>query len=738
MRLTHSSATPGASASGSLFGYRLHYKKNYTNQLAVVPRQHLHLIEQKIAILAADPTIDAKHKKRLQGQKGNLCRIRAGDYRVIYTFNNQAVTLLGVDHRSKVYRNLQLGRDEDDLDFVAGYVPTAEDAAFIESHRNHARSGRTWGTEELLGQADPHGDELLVQLLTPDLLNHLRIPATYHDDLCQCKTVGDLCRVAIPDGLRETIFDVATESNYDRICARPDFVLESFDDIRRLLEGDLVPMLLRLTDDQQKVVNWDLVGSGPALVKGGPGTGKTVIAAYRIKSILEKLGTGSEPPPRILYTTYTRALAQSAHDLIRNLLGDRANFVHVCTADSLVWELATQHARSWNEWSDDDRRQFWGHNLHDWQKDPAQGPLVAALIRLGRDFVFAEIDDVIMGREIASRADYLALERSGRRTGLGSEGREAIWAWFERERAETERLRQCPPAWLRTIIARKIRDGAVPDPYDAVVIDEAQDLPQTLIRIIVAHAPSADRIFLTADANQSIYGTSFSWNGLHEDLRMQGRTTILKRNHRTTREIAATGQGLLAQSTLDGESDPAEFSRRGPAPVFLIDPGPGKRASVLAEYIRITAAELRVGFGSCAVLVPTHGGGIALAAALTGLGLPAEHMRSEHLDLTTNTVKVLTMHTAKGLEFPVVALAGLDAWASIDPAENMELFNQDRADRNRRTLYVGMTRAMYALLVLIPPRLADDLATIANSPGLASEAPDWAAWLESIGALSNP
>src|SRR3954451_21103323 len=106
MRLTHSSATPGASASRSLFGYSLHYKKNYNNQLAVVPRQYLHLIEEKIAILAVDPTIDAKNKKRLQGQKGNLCRIRAGDYLVIYTFNNQAVTLLGVDHRSKVYRNL--------------------------------------------------------------------------------------------------------------------------------------------------------------------------------------------------------------------------------------------------------------------------------------------------------------------------------------------------------------------------------------------------------------------------------------------------------------------------------------------------------------------------------------------------------------------------------------------------------------------------------------------------------
>ena len=54
-----------------------------------------------------------------------------------------------------------------------------------------------------------------------------------------------------------------------------------------------------------------------------------------------------------------------------------------------------------------------------------------------------------------------------------------------------------------------------------------------------------------------------------------------------------------------------------------------------------------------------------------------------------NSVKVLTMHSSKGLEFPVVAIPGLGFMPYPDQDEREEA----------KLLYVAMTRAMDALLM---------------------------------------
>jgi len=61
---------------------------------------------------------------------------------------------------------------------------------------------------------------------------------------------------------------------------------------------------------------------------------------------------------------------------------------------------------------------------------------------------------------------------------------------------------------------------------------------------------------------------------------------------------------------------------------------------------------------------------------------------------------VLTLNSAKGLEFPIVALAGFagSRYASIGSENEKE----EELARLRRTMFVGMTRAMRALLVTVP------------------------------------
>ncbi|MCL1143743.1 DNA helicase II [Shewanella gaetbuli] len=65
-------------------------------------------------------------------------------------------------------------------------------------------------------------------------------------------------------------------------------------------------------------------------------------------------------------------------------------------------------------------------------------------------------------------------------------------------------------------------------------------------------------------------------------------------------------------------------------------------------------------------------------------------------DAFTDAVQLMTLHSAKGLEFPMVFMAGVEE--GIFPSK-MALDEGDRLDEERRLCYVGMTRAMQKLYI---------------------------------------
>ncbi len=78
-------------------------------------------------------------------------------------------------------------------------------------------------------------------------------------------------------------------------------------------------------------------------------------------------------------------------------------------------------------------------------------------------------------------------------------------------------------------------------------------------------------------------------------------------------------------------------------------------------------------------------------------------MSGRDLDLSRSGIKVLTLQSSKGLEFPIVALAGFvnSNYPPIPSDASPEEIDEFLA-REQRTLFVGMTRAMRALLIIIP------------------------------------
>src|SRR5215469_6730438 len=84
--------------------YELVVKPTFNNQLRVIPPRFMAQILEKVNLLCDDPSPREPVKKKLHGTKGDLYRLRSGDFRIIYTYGNGIVTLLGVDDRKDVYK----------------------------------------------------------------------------------------------------------------------------------------------------------------------------------------------------------------------------------------------------------------------------------------------------------------------------------------------------------------------------------------------------------------------------------------------------------------------------------------------------------------------------------------------------------------------------------------------------------------------------------------------------------
>ncbi|MGH3930907.1 MAG: DNA helicase PcrA [Pseudonocardiaceae bacterium] len=122
------------------------------------------------------------------------------------------------------------------------------------------------------------------------------------------------------------------------------------------------------------------------------------------------------------------------------------------------------------------------------------------------------------------------------------------------------------------------------------------------------------------------------------------------------------------------------------------DPQDASRLDNLTELVTVARE-----FAETPPMVPVQDGGVepgSLAAFLERVSLVADADQIPDDDGSTGVVTLMTLHTAKGLEFPVVFLTGWEDGqfphlrALGDPAELAE---------ERRLAYVGMTRARQRL-----------------------------------------
>lgn len=239
--------------------------------------------------------------------------------------------------------------------------------------------------------------------------------------------------------------------------------------------------------------------------------------------------------------------------------------------------------------------------------------------------------------------------------------------------------------------------------YTHIIIDESQDLTKMQFDFIMqlyASNKNYSSLLFVADTAQSIYDTSWLIKGrsfTSIGLDMTGRSNALAKNYRTTTQIAEAAYSLIKND--DGiVSDnnyvkPSLIDRQGVYPVL-------KGFSTLKEEIlyvkRMIIEKLSKTYKLQDIVVVARTKRLLTEVSnYFGDEVPSALYHSKDgLNFRNNDVKLLTMHSIKGLEFKVVILIGLNqrnlpSQVALREADDKEFIET----MERKLLYVGMTRA---------------------------------------------
>lgn len=256
---------------------------------------------------------------------------------------------------------------------------------------------------------------------------------------------------------------------------------------------------------------------------------------------------------------------------------------------------------------------------------------------------------------------------------------------------------------IGTILKGEIAKGSVRGGmYDAILVDEGQDFVtdwmQGLIQLL---NEKHDSLLFCYDPAQNVFGRARP-NWKSAGFKVQGkRPTELKQSYRNTVEILEVARRFarLENTTVATDDEsldrilfPIATNRHGPKPIMHhcsnVDDQIDYIVNTIENYLQSDDCNL----SDIGILYPDrtfHDFPNRFFAAFKKKFGPDKifwvNNREDKLtlDLSTESVKLITIHSCKGLEFKVVFLVGLESMPRFAHSENDE----------RTLAYVGLTRA---------------------------------------------
>lgn len=541
-------------------------------------------------------------------------------------------------------------------------------------------------------------DDQLMQVGTPSDLIPLVRSMTVESDL---DAAQEVLPVEAYEGLfllaaGETVTQVLVgrEARVDRPIDTEDFgaaldvpesqsrfvVVTSDEALQSILNAPLQQWRVYLHPTQRRLAEGPR--GGPVRVLGGAGTGKTVLAMHRAVWLARNHATAER---KVLFTTFTRNLALDIAQNIKSLMGDDPAHGRIEVSNLDKWVFGYL------------RKQNYPHQIvYGLQKKLWETAMALAPAELGFDETFfaEEWSQIITAQGIETLDDYRRATRTGRRTVLTRSKRDQVWPVFEEYRLQlsSQRLKDADDAFRD---AAALLSTTMEKPFSAIVIDETQDFgPQALklLRAMVSAGPND--LFFVGDGHQRIYKrhlATMSRCGIN----IQGRSRKLYLNYRTTEEIRRAAVALLEGreiDDLDGGSDNNQRYKsltHGPEPEVVQVDSPDAGVQEAVGRVTTWLKEPEAAGHTICVMAVSKVLRDAVGAGLEATGVPVSVINADSADTTSSdSVRVATMHRAKGLEFDRVVVLTPQG---IEPVPGTDI---------DQLIYVSLTRAKTAAVLL--------------------------------------
>jgi len=238
--------------------------------------------------------------------------------------------------------------------------------------------------------------------------------------------------------------------------------------------------------------------------------------------------------------------------------------------------------------------------------------------------------------------------------------------------------------------------------YDAVLVDEGQDFTEGMYQVIQALLnKETHNLTIALDAGQNIYGRSLSWRKTTEGSPVS--VDRIPKVYRHTVEIRNFARRFAEKpGSEDKDTDSTYCDLHGPKPELRQFKDIFHAAGYVAETIQALSAQEEYPLAEMAILYarrsPKENGGLVipelLAKALDSQGIMSNWISKDYrakrsYDITTESISISTIHSAKGLDYACVFLVGLD---QLEPG----IWSEDQI---RRLAYVAVTRARHRLFI---------------------------------------
>jgi SOS regulatory protein LexA len=476
---------------------------------------------------------------------------------------------------------------------------------------------------------------------------------------------------------------------------------------------------MQLNIEQRKIIN--STPSGHSIIRGVAGSGKTTVSVYRIPFLLNHYCHLEDDA--ILMLTFNKTLSNYIKYLYEkvedeekmdylDLFGGNKDKVSIETVDSLIFKYFLRYKKKNNI------------NLNvTTDKNLRYQLILPCLLELKKfhpeshilqqkylPFLIDEID-WIKSCNYMELEEYQNADRLGRMSKNNPEGgpqrlhknsntRKAIFELMQNYNQKLEEagwLDIKDAAILALIEARK----HVEKKFSHIIVDESQDLTRVQLEFIscLYQQKEYSSIMFVCDNAQSIYPHSWlvkgrTFTSIGYD--MTGKSSSLSKNYRTTTQISRSAYSLTEKDPVIFDDEnfvaPSLIDKQGIYPIYRSFTSLFEEAdfviSEINEYLK-DKYELK----DIAVIAKNNNQLKAIKNIFDKQGISADVVNKDNLNFSDISVKLLTIHSIKGLEFKVVFIIGLNKdiipYITYQEPEDQQM----QVSTDRKLLYVGMTRA---------------------------------------------